>query len=109
MGSQELRQTGSLPLLHLKEFYPKLEVKFPPNCCGSNGDGTSLFWNLELHGKERTVVYRKIGHDLAATYSEVIDDPYPGMVALERSREFDLIAEVLPLFGHIGTLTVIRL
>ena len=30
------------------------------------------------------------------------------MVALERGREFDLIAYVLPLFRHIGTLKVIR-
>ena len=59
---------------------------------------------LELHGKESALVYRKIAHDLAATYSEVIDDPYPGMVALESSREFDLIADVLPLFRHIVTL-----
>jgi hypothetical protein len=103
LGCQELRQTGSIPLLHLKKFHPKLEVQFPPNCGGSNGNGTSLFWNLEVHGKESAFPYRKIAHDLAPTYSEVIYDPSPGMVTLDRSREFDLIAEVLPLFGHIST------
>ena len=104
LGCQELRQTGSIPLLHLKKFTPNSRIQFPPNCGGTNGDGTSLFWNLEVHGKERSrCVPRKIGHDLAATYSEVIDDPHTGMVALERSREFDLIAEVLPLFSHIST------
>jgi hypothetical protein len=92
-----------LLFLHFKKFNSKLEVKFPPDCGTSNGDGRDLFWNLEAYGKESALPYRKIGHDLAATYSEVIDDPYPGMVALERSREFHLIAEVLPLFGHIST------
>lgn len=103
LGCQELFQARSFQLLHLKKFYPKFEVQFPPNCGGSNGDGTSLFWNLELHGKESAVVYRKIAHDLAATYSEVIYDPYSGMIALESSREFHLITNMMPLFPHIGT------
>ena len=103
MGCQELLQPGSLHLLHLKKFHPKLEFQYPANCGGSNDNGMSLFWNLEVYGKERAVLYRKIAHDLASTYSEVIYDPYPGMVALESSREFDLITNVLPLFSHIST------
>ena len=47
------------------------------------------------------LLYRKIAHDLAATQPEVVYDPYPGMVARECSREFHLIANVLPLFRHI--------
>jgi hypothetical protein len=103
LGCQELLQPGLLPFLHLKKFHPKLEIQYPPNCGGSNGDGTSLFRNLEVHGEESALLYRKIAHDLASTYSQVIYDPYPIMVALENSREFDLIANVLPLFRHSGT------
>jgi hypothetical protein len=103
LGCQELCQTGSLPFLHLKKFHPKLEFQYPSNCGGSNGDGTILFRNLEVHGEESAVLYGKIAHDLASTYSEVIYDPYPGMVAIENSWELDLIANVLPLFRHSGT------
>jgi len=104
LGCQELFQTGSFRLLHLKKFKPKLEFLYPPNCGGPNGDGKSLFRNPEVHGQESAVLDRKIAHDLAATYPEVIYDPYPGMVALERSREFDLIANVLPLFRHTAAI-----
>ena len=64
----------------------------------------SLFRNLEVHCEEGAALYRKIADDLAATHPEVVYDPYPGMVARECSREFHLIANVLPLFRHLGAL-----
>jgi hypothetical protein len=81
LGCQELLQTGSFLLLHFKKFYTELEFQDPPNCGGSNGDGMSLFRNPEVHGEESASLYRKIAHDLAATYPEVVYDPYPCMVA----------------------------
>ena len=49
LGCQKLLQAGPLQLLHFKKFYPKLEFQDPLDCGGSNGNGKSLFWNLELH------------------------------------------------------------
>jgi hypothetical protein len=104
LGCQKLLKTGSFYLLDLKKFHPKLEFHDPPNCGGSNGDSKSLSRNPEVNSEESAAPYRKIAYDFAATHPEVIYDPYPGLVAFERSREFDLIANVLPLFRHIGAL-----
>jgi hypothetical protein len=101
LGCQELLQTGSFLLLHLKKFYTELEFQDPPNCGGSNGDGISLFRNPEVHGEESASRYRKIAHDLAAAYPEVVYDPYPCMVARKCSREFNLVTNMLPLFRHM--------
>ena len=49
LGCQELLQACSFHLLHLKKFYPKLEFQDPLDCGSSNGDGNSLFRNLEVH------------------------------------------------------------
>jgi hypothetical protein len=104
LGCQELLQARSFQLLHLKKFYPKLEFQGPLDFGSSNSDDNRLFRNLEVHREEGTVLYRKIAHDLAATQPEVVYDPSPGMIACESSREFHLIANVLPLFRHIGAL-----
>jgi len=61
-----------------------------------------------VHGEASAALYRKIAHDLTATYSEVVDDPYAYMVARECSGEFHLVANVLPLVRHIGALKGIR-
>jgi hypothetical protein len=104
LGCHKLLQTGSFLFLHLKKLHPKLEFQGPSNCGGSNGDGSSLFRNLELYGKEGSTLHRKIADDLAATNPEIVHEPEPGMIACETSREFHLIANVLPLLRHIGAL-----
>jgi len=108
LGCQKLLQTGSFQLLHLKKFHPELEFHGPLDCGSLNGDGGSLFRNLELHGEEGASLYREIADDLAATHPEVVYDRYPGMIACESSREFHLIANVLPLLRHSGAIRGIR-
>jgi hypothetical protein len=65
-----------------------------------NGDGNRLLRSLEVRCQESTVLDRKIAHDLTATHSEVVHDPYPLMVARKFRWEFYLIANMLPLFSH---------
>ena len=58
--------------------------------------------NLKMHGKACSIFHSKIADDLAATHPEVVDDPNPGIVACKCSWEFNLIANVLPLFCVIS-------
>jgi hypothetical protein len=63
-----------------------------------------LFRSLEMRCQESTVLDRKIAHDLTATHTEIVCDSYPSMVARKFSWEFHLIANMLPLFSHSGTI-----
>jgi hypothetical protein len=58
-----------------------------------------------VHREEGSAFYRKIADDLAATRPEVVYDPHPGVIAGECSRQFHLIARMLPLLRHdVGAL-----
>lgn len=95
---------GLVPVPVFQKILPQIRVPNPMNCGGLNGTGSRLFRNLEVHCKARAALDLKIAHDLAATHPEVVTDPSrdPGMLLCKCSGEFNLIANVLPLFRHIS-------
>ena len=88
---------GLVPAPATQAILPETRVPGFTGLWSSNSDGTSLFRNLEVHGKESAAQYRKVAHELAVTNSEFIYDPCPRVNALNSSRELHLIANMLPL------------
>jgi hypothetical protein len=95
---------GFVPFPAFQEILHQTQVPEPTGLWRLEWDSNRLFRSLEVYGQEGADLGCQIAHDLAATHSEVVDDSYPSMVARKYRREFDLIANVLPLFRHSGAL-----
>ena len=101
LGHREIAPGGPVPLFVFQGIPPRTHVPEPTELwqLGWRWECFALEHSDALRG-DRQFFYLTMADHLAATYSEIVDDSHPGMIACEGRREFYLVAKVLPRFRH---------